>query len=171
MQFRKALLATALILTTGFTGAAIAQNAAVSQTRGPIYITVPASASVLESIEVKPPAAGFITVTVTGSFVFETSPGVAGNYCLQLSQTANYIGGCIPDTGSDSAIRNYISSGYPATVPGFGQSEQYSIVRTYGVAAGENFTFYLNGYQNGFAAGYLFQPSITALYVPGTMAP
>jgi hypothetical protein len=168
MKSKVVFVATMLVLMCGFGKLASAQ--AVGEVRGPIWISVSTSAAALQKIEVKAPAAGNMTVTVTGTLVYEHTLGTAGSYCLQLSQTSGNTGGCVPDGGSDSAIRNYIAADFPTTVPGFGASEQYSIVRTWPVTAGTNYTFYLNGYESGLTA-WLFQPAITVLYVPGTLAP
>jgi hypothetical protein len=125
----------------------------------------------LQSIEVKAPESGNLTITVTGTVVYEHTEGTAGNYCLQLSETSGNVGGCVPDEGSDSAIRSYIAAGVATTVPGFGASSQYSIVRTFSVKAGKTYNFYLNGYQQDLSNTWLFQPAITAVYVPDTLAP
>jgi hypothetical protein len=150
--------------------AAVAQ-AAVGEVRGPIWILVPTSAKPLQSIRVKAPATGNITVTVTGTVNYQHTLGTQGYYCLQLSQTSGYIGGCTPNGGSDSAIRSFIASGFPTTVPNYGALAQYSIVRTWPVTSGATYTFYLNGYQTNLNNSWLFQPAITALYVPGTLLP
>jgi len=170
MKSRFASFAVTLVLMCSLT-TLLAGQAAVSQVRGPIWITVHTIAAPLQSITVKAPAKGNIIVTVTGSFNYDHTQGTQGDYCLALSQTSGNVGGCIPNAGSDSAVRNYVASDFPTTVPAFGMLEQYSIVRTYPVTAGTTYTFYLNGYAGGFTAAYLFQPSITALYVPGTLAP
>jgi hypothetical protein len=171
MKSRAIVLATTLILTCTFTRLAAAQAAAVREVRGPIWIRVQTSAGPMQSIHVKAPATGNITVTVTGTVVYEHTLGTEGYYCLQLSQTSGYIGGCIPDEGSDSAVRSSIAADFPTTVPNFGASAQYSIVRTWPVTSGATYTFYLNGYASGFNSAWLFQPAITALYVPGTLLP
>ncbi len=168
MKSHVVLVATTLILMCGFGKLASAQ--AVGEVRGPIWISLSTSAAPLQQIEVKAPATGNMTVTVTGTLVYEHTQGTAGSYCLQLSQTSGNTGGCVPDAGSDSAIRNYIAADFPTTVSGFGMSEQYSIVRTWAVTAGKTYTFYLNGYEGGLTA-YLFQPAITVVFLPGTLAP
>jgi hypothetical protein len=173
MKFRVVVLAATLILMCSFATPQAQAQAAVAQVKGPIWISVPGSPAPLQSIQVKAPAAG--NITVTGTVNYQHTLGTQGYYCLQLSETSGYIGGCIPNGGSDSAVRSYIASDFPTTVPGFGALEQYSIVRTWPVTAGTTYTFYLNGYGNGFTGTgtglWLFQPSITALYVPGTLAP
>jgi hypothetical protein len=169
MKFRAVVLAK-LILAFGCTSVAWGQ-AASRDVRGPIWIDVPASAGAMQSIQVKAPANGNVTIIVTGSVVYEHTLGTAGNYCLQLSQTSGNVGGCVPDAGSDSAVRNYIDSDYPTTVPGFGQSEQYSIVRTWAVTGGKTYTFYLNGYGTGFGGVWLFQPAMSAIYAPDALTP
>ncbi len=171
MKSRAIFAATVLFLLGSFGRLAMAQNAAVLEVRGPIWRSVPTAATSLQTIQVKAPANGNMTVTVTGTVVYEHTAGTQGNYCLQLSQTAGYVGGCIPAAGSDSAVRSYIAAGAPSTVPGFGASEQYSIVRTYPVVAGHTYTFYLNGFENNLNSSWLFQPAMTAMYVPGTLVP
>jgi hypothetical protein len=172
MKSRAVVLAAALILMLSSTTAALAQ-AATREVRGPIWISVPASAHALQAIQVKAPAAGnlTITITVTGTLVYEHTLGTEGSYCLQLSQISGNVGGCVPDAGSDSAIRSYVAADFPTTVPGFGASAQYSIVRTIPVAAGDTYTFYLNGYESNLNTSWLFQPAMTALFVPGTLLP
>jgi|SRR5208283_3803916 len=170
MKSRAVILAVTLLSVFGFTTTAVAQDA-VREVRGPIWINVPTSATVLQSIKVKAPASGNITITVTGTMVYEHTLGNEGEYCLQLSTTPRNTGGCGPDLGSDSAIRSFIAADTPSTVPHFGASEQYSIVRTFPVTAGTTYTFYLNGYQGGLDSGWLFQPAMTALYISGTLEP
>ena len=169
MKVRSALLSI-LLLVSCMTTRAVGQDA-VGQVRRPIWITLPTSAAVLQSIQAQAPATGNMVVMVTGSIDFFHTLGTMGNYCLQLSQTSGFVGGCVPDSGSDSAIRNYIAAGYPTTVSGLGQTESYSMIRVWPVTAGSTYTFYLNGYEGGFTTALLFQPSITALFVPGTLAP
>ena len=89
---------------------------------------------------------------------------------MQLSQTSGDVGGCVPDEGSDSAIRFYVAADFPTTQSGYGMLTPYSIVRVWPVAADTSYTFYLNGYESSFNLISLFQPSITVLYVPGTLA-
>jgi hypothetical protein len=170
MKSRAVAFAAIVVLICSFTSLAAAQ-AAVREVRGPIWVSVPSSAAGLQSITVKAPANGNLTITVTGTVVYEHTLDTEGAYCLQLSPTRSNVGGCVPDAGSDSAIRSYMASGVPTTVPGFGASEQYSIVRTWPVTAGTTYTFYLNGYGSGFSSAWLFQPAMTAVYVPGTLAP
>jgi len=170
MKFRAFVFAATLLLAGSFSSLAFGQ-AAVREVRGPIWISMPATAGALQSITVKPSASGNLTLTVTGSVVWEHNSGTQGSYCLQVSTTSGNVGGCVPNVGSDSAIRNYIAADFPTTVPGFGQTEQYSIVRTFAVTGGATYTFYLNGYESGFVGAWLFQPAMTALYVPATLAP
>lgn len=167
MKVRAFILAATLLLTAGFASMANAQ--ASEEIMGPIWIPVTTSASALQSIQIKAPANGNLIITVTGTVNYEHAQGTAGNYCLQLSATAGNVGGCVPDSGSDSAIRNYIASGVASTTPGFGTSQQYSIVRSYKVTAGDTYTFYLNGYQSGLNSTWLFQPSILAVFNQNTL--
>ncbi len=69
---------------------------------------------------------------------------------------------------SDTAVRSYVPASFPST----GDREfgtPYSIVRVFPVTAGATEIFYLNGYANGFDACFLFQSSLTALFVPAAM--
>ncbi len=150
--------------------ATLAATDAVLQTTS-IWLNIPTSSSPLQSLKVVAPASGYMIVTVAGSVNFTSIPGTQGYYCVALSQTLANTGGCTPNAGSDSAMRNYIPAGYPAQVAGFGQLEGYSIVKVWPVVAGRTYTFYLNGSESGLKSAYLFQPSITALYVPGALAP
>jgi hypothetical protein len=160
--------AATLVLTCTFTIPAMAQSA-VKQVRGPIWISMTATAAPLQSIQVTPPASGYIMVTVTGTVTYEHTLGTQGYYCLQLSQASANLGGCVPNTGSDSAIRSYIAAEVPTTVPGYGASEQYSIVRIWHVTSGTTYTFYLNGMETGLDSTFLFQPSITAVFIRGAL--
>ena len=169
MKIRMMVLTAMLAVTCSFASLAAAQ-ASAGETMGPIWIEMPESAGVLQSLQVKAPAKGNIIVTVTGTVDYEYTSGSQASYCLQLSQTSAYTGGCVPDEGSDSAVRSFIAPDTPTTLANFGASEQYSIVRVWPVTAGTTYTFYLNGYEGGFNTVYLFQPSITALFVPGTLA-
>jgi hypothetical protein len=170
MKFRAVVLAAAFLTMCSSATLALAQ-AAVREIRGPIWISVPTSVHALQSIQVKAPETGNLTITVTGTVVYEHSFGTEGSYCLQLSQKSGFVGGCVPDEGTDSAIRSYVAADFPTTVPGFGASAQYSIVRTFPVIAGDTYTFYLNGYESNLNTSWLFQPAMTALFVPGTLVP
>lgn len=173
MKSHTVFLAITVMLICGFALPAAAVPGA-NQVIGPNWIgpLPPYSTSLkpLQSITVKAPAKGNMIVTVTGTVVWEFTTGVEAMWCLQLSQTSGYVGGCAPD-GSDSAIRSYTAADFPTTQAGFGASTPYSIVRMWPVKAGTAYTFYLNGYEGSFDAVYLFQPSITVLFVPGTLAP
>ena len=171
MKTRLVLMAAALILTGGMSRIALAQSAQVRQVTGPIWIAVPTTAGVMQSIQAKVPANGNLLVTVTGTMTYDHVLGAQGYYCLQLSQTSAFVGGCVPDAGSDSAVRSSIVASEPSTVSGFGASSPYSIVKVIPVTAGMTYTFYLNGFQTGLNTSWLFQPTITALYVPGTLQP
>jgi hypothetical protein len=160
-------LARTLVLMCSF--ATLATPQAVREVRGPTWISVTSSATVLQSIQVKAPANGNITVTVTGTFVYEHTIGNQGSYCLELWNKPDAVGGCTPEGGEDAAIRSFIDADSPTTLPLFGASAQYTIVRTWPVTKGTTYTFYLNGSQNGLDSSWLFQPSITALYVPDTL--
>lgn len=168
MKIRMTVLAAALLLASGLAQLAMAQDA-VRQVRGPIWISVPATAGAMQSEAIKAPANGYVMVTVTGTFNYSHTYGTAGSYCLQLSTTSGYTGGCVPDAGSDSAVRGYVAAAVPTTIPGFGASEQYSIIRQYTVSAGGTYTFYLNGWESGLPNTWLFQPTITVLFVPGAL--
>ena len=170
MKVRLFALAASLLLTGSFANMAGAQ-AASRQVRGPIWVEFTTSPKALESIQVKAPASGNLVITATGTVNYEHAEGTAGNWCLQLSTASGNVGGCVTDAGSDSAIRDYIAAGVATTVPGFGTSAPYSIVRTYPVTAGETYTFFLNGYETGLTTTWLFQPSITAVYTPDTLVP
>jgi hypothetical protein len=150
-------------------GSAQAASVSVAQTRGPIWISIPTSGGALQSITVTAPATGNMIVTAAGSVEFEHTLGTQGDFCVSLSQTSGDTGGCVPNAGSDSAMRSYIAAGFPTTVPGFGTHEGYSIVRVYKVSVGVKYTFYVNGYEQGMTSASLFQPSLTALWVPGTL--
>ena len=166
MNIRAMALTAALLVTASLSTLATAQSSAAVQKRGPIWVSVPTSPVSLETITAKAPANGYFIVTTTGSFIYEHSEGKQGWFCLALSPTAGNVGACVPDSGSDSAVRGDISAAEPTTVAGFGATTPYSIVRTYPVVAGDSYTFHLNGDATGFTAAFLFQPSITVLYVP-----
>jgi hypothetical protein len=170
MKVRALILAAALAFTASFATMAGAQSAS-RQVLGPIWIPVTNSPQALQSLQVHAPAAGNLIITVTGTVNYEHTAGTAGNWCLQLSYVAANVGGCVPDAGSDSAIRDYIAAAVATTTPGFGTSTPYSIVRSYPATAGDNYTFYLNGYQSGLNNTWLFQPSITAVFVQDTLQP
>ncbi len=119
MKVRLTILAATLILTSGFAQLATAQDA-VRQVRGPIWISVPGSPAAMQSATIKAPATGYVVVTVTGTFNYSHTYGTAGFYCLQLSPISGYAGGCVPDAGSDSAVRGYVAAAVPTTIPGYG---------------------------------------------------
>jgi hypothetical protein len=170
MKIRRVVLAATITLLCSFASLASAQDG-VLQARGPIWIAMPSSSGRLQSITVKAPANGNMIVTMTGTVNYNHTLGTEGFWCLTLSKTSGDTGGCVPMAGSDSAIRSYFSTGDSTTVPGFGASQPYSIVRTWPVTAGTTYTFYLNGYINGLGSTYLFQPSATAVFVTGTLIP
>jgi hypothetical protein len=175
MKFRAFVIATTLSLTGGLATHARAQAPASNEVRGPVWFNVTATTSdspeTMQSIEVKAPADGNLTITVTGTLMYSHTKGTTGKYCLQLSDTSDYVGGCNLDAGSDSAIRSDIAAGEPTTKPNGGVSVPYSIVRSWPVKAGVTYTFYLNGYAGGLQPTWLFQPAITAIYLPGTLLP
>jgi hypothetical protein len=145
-----------------------------SQVIGPNWIIVPTystSLTPLQSITVKAPANGNMIVTAAGSVTWEFTTGVNADWCLQLSQTPGYVRGCAPDLGTDSAIRFYTAADFPTTMNGYGETTPYSIVRSWPVTAGASYTFYLNGWENNYNGVWLFHPSLTVLYAPGTLAP
>ena len=166
MNIRALALTAALLVTASLPKLACAQNSAVVQNRGPIWVGVPNLPASLEAITAIAPANGYFIVTTTGSIIYEHNQGTQGWFCLALSPTAGNVGACVPDAGSDSAVRGDISAAEPSTVPGMGATTPYSIVRTYPVTAGLPYTFHLNGDATGFTGAWLFQPSITVLYVP-----
>jgi hypothetical protein len=171
MKFRAMVMAAALIAVCSIPRLATAQLSASSQSLGPIWVTVPAAAATLQKFQAKAPANGNMIITVTGTLVYEHTLGTQGWYCLALSQTPGNVGGCTPNAGSDSAVRGDIAAGEPTTVSGYGASVPYTIVRSWPVVAGTNYGFYVNGDATGFTGAYLFQPSITAVFVPATLAP
>jgi hypothetical protein len=69
---------------------------AVGELRGPIWISVATTAKPLQSIKVVAPGAGNITVTVTGTVVYEHTQETQGDYCLQLSKTQAMLGDAYP---------------------------------------------------------------------------
>ena len=171
MNIRTIALTAALLATASLPKLGTAQNSAVLQNRGPIWVSVPNSPASLETITAKAPENGYFIVTTTGSIIYEHNQGTQGWFCLALSPVAGNVGACVPDAGSDSAVRGDIAAAEPSTVPGFGATTPYSIVRTYPVTAGGTYTFHLNGDAAGFTGAFLFQPSITVLYVPSLLAP
>jgi len=170
MKMRRVVLAATITLVCSLASLAAAQNG-VLQVRGPIWIAMPSSSGPLQSITVKAPANGNMIVTMTGTVNYTHTLGTEGSWCLTLSKTSGDTRGCVPMAGSDSAIRSYFSTGEATTVPGFGASQPYSIVRTWPVTAGATYTFYLNGYISALGSTYLFQPSATAFFVTGTLVP
>ena len=170
MKMRRVVLAATITLVCSLASLAAAQDD-VLQVRGPIWIAMPSSSGRLQSITVKAPANGNMIITMTGTVNYSHTLGAEGFWCLTLSKTPGDTGGCVPMAGSDSAIRSYFSTGDSSTVPNFGASQPYSIVRTWPVTAGITYTFYLNGYISGLGTTYLFQPSATAVFVTGTLVP
>jgi hypothetical protein len=104
-------------------------------------------------------------VTAAGTVSINHTSGTPGNYCLNLNETEGDTDGCGPYVGTDSAVRSYVPAGFPST----GTSDfgiPYSIVKVFPVSAGVTKTFYLNGAASGFDTCFLFQSSLTALFVP-----
>ena len=163
------VLGAAAFALSMFAGSAQAAAVSTKQTLGPIWIAMPTASAPLQSLTVTAPATGMMIVTVAGSVNYLHTNGIQGFYCVSLSKTSGDTGGCVPNAGSDSAMRNYVAAAVPTTVPGFGASEGYSIVRIWPVKIGVTYTFYLNGYETGMDAASLFQSTITALWVPGTL--
>jgi len=170
MKVRAFVLAASLLLSGSFATMAHAQAASRS-VMGPIWVEMTTSPTALEWSSFKAPANGNLIITVTGTVNYEHTQGTAGNWCLQLSNVAANVGGCVPDAGSDSAIRDYIAAAVVTTTPGFGTSAPYSIVRSYPVVAGATYTIFLNGYQSGLNNTWLFQPSMTALFAQDSLLP
>jgi hypothetical protein len=131
---------------------------------------VPGSANAIQSVTITPPAAGQALVFASGSFnVFHTQ-GNTLSYCVQVSTTAGDTSGCPPGSGRYFAVRSSWAATISSTdANGFGVG--YSIVALFPVAAGSAQTFYLNGYSTatGTDTVWLFQPSLTVLFVPNTL--
>ncbi len=141
---------------------------AIKQELGPIWVEIPSSSAVLSSISVTPKYNGYVLVTATGTVSFTHTAAVQGNFCLDLSDTEGYTGGCGPMAGSDTAVRSYVPASF-VTSPDWGFGIPYSIVRVFPVTAGVTETFYLNGYAGNLHGCSLFQPSLTALFVPAAL--
>jgi hypothetical protein len=140
---------------------------AVKQEVGPIWVTIPSTPAFLSSISVTPKYNGYVMVTATGTISFNThTPPASGFFCLDLSDDEGYTGGCAPIGGSDTAVRSFVPASFPPTGAGNDFGIPYSIVKVFPVTAGVTMTFYLNGYATGFGNCWLFQPSLTALFVP-----
>jgi hypothetical protein len=136
---------------------------AVKQNKGVIWVAVPTSGTTVQSITVTPPADGYVTVMAAGS-VNVNSTSSEGNTCLDLSDTANYIGGCIPMQGSTTAWRSHLPANFGNDI-----GLSYSIVETFAVTAGNTYTYYLSGYATGFSSPYLFHPTLTVIFVPNAL--
>lgn len=144
------------------------QMPAVKQSVAGPWVAIPSVAGQISTISVTPPGDGYVMVTATGMVSITHTSGSSGVYCLDLHNTAGYVGGCAPAAGSDTAIRSYIPSGFPTT----GTSDYgtpYSIVKVFAVTSGTAATFYLNGYATGLDAAVLFQPALTALFIPNAL--
>lgn len=134
-----------------------------------IWIQIPTTASALQSITVTAPATGYLLVTVSGTVSVTYSGSGDCVLKLDLDPTSAYIRGCVPDTGTYSAIRSLMPS---AWIPNTGTADfgiPYSISDWYSVTGGTAYTYYLNGLATGFSGAYLFQPTIVALFFPKTM--
>ena len=128
------------------------------------------ASAVLQSITVKASAAGNMIVTVARQVNYSHTQGNQGAWCMGLSQKSGDAGACTPMAGSSAGARNYVAASVPSTVSGYGALDGYSIVQFYTLILGGLYTFYLNGYMSGFSSAYLFQPSMTAQFVSGTLA-
>jgi len=152
----------------GSIGAAAASGeVAVKEVRS-TWITVDDHPEALESLETTAPADGTMLVTAAGSVNYESTNGTVGNYCLTLAQAPRNVEACEPAGSTNVAVRNYIAADFPTTESGVGMLQSYTLVRTWSVQAGHSYSFYVNGYQGGMTVS-LFQPSITALFVPGKL--
>jgi len=145
------------------------QMPAVKQSVGPIWITMPTTAAQLKSISVTPPGNGYVIVTTTGTVSVTHTSGTLGYFCLDLHGTADYVGGCGPMSGSDTAVRSYLPSGFPSTGGGQDFGIPYSIVKVFPVSGGASTTFYLNGRATGFDSAHLFHSAMTVLFVPNVL--
>jgi len=143
-------------------------SSAVKYTSGPIWISIPATAVSLKSISITPPGNGYVMVTAAGTVSYTHTLGISGYFCLDLDTTENNTGGCVPNGGTDTALRSFIPSGFPST----GTSDvgvPFSIVKVISVTGGNPTKFHLNGYANGFNGAWLFQPTLTVLFVPNAL--
>ena len=141
--------------------------ASVKQTPGDIWLTLPTSATGLQSLTVTPPANGYLLVTATGSVSFSYTTGSGrGFICVDLSDTADDTGGCTPMAGSKSAYRSFIPDGFPTT-SGFGSS--YSLSELFSATEGTPVTFYISGYATGLDLAALFHSTITVMFVPNNL--
>ena len=104
MNIRALALTAALLATASLPKLASAQDSAVLQNRGPIWVSVPTSPASLETITAKAPANGYFIVTTTGSFIYEHNGGTQGWFCLALSPVAGSVidRTCLPRASSST---------------------------------------------------------------------
>jgi hypothetical protein len=162
-------MAITFIGVNGYSHQVLAIDSAVKQQKGPIWVAIPDAGSKLQTIKFTTPAKGYVTITATGTISYGHSLGVESSYCLNLHNTANYVGGCAPEEGSNTATRSYIPAGFPTTVPGVGFGVPYTLVRIWPVAAKKSYAFYLNGYATNLNNPNLLHPTLTAIYTPALL--
>lgn len=136
---------------------------AVKQRKGQIWLEVPTNNSVIQSITVTPPAAGFVIVMAVGGIEVKSSSST-GFVCLDLSNAAKDVDGCIPMAGSVTGWRSYLPANF-----GDGINMSYSIVETFPVSPGIEHTYYLNGYATGLSLSSLLHPTLTVIFVPNAL--
>lgn len=135
-----------------------------------LWLSLPnstANALAVQSIQLVAPVNGYALITATGTYEYTHVFGTAGNYCLDLSEVANDIHACVPDTGTTAVVRGAIPAGEATGKVGYGASIPYSSVSVVPVTEGKSYTIYLNGYSVGMveSGSWLFQPTITAVFV------
>lgn len=142
------------------------QMPAVKQVKQSSWLAMSTTAATLQSITVTPPGDGYVIVRASGSANSTTSTTTTGYVCLDLSNTAAYIGGCTPMGGSYTAFRTWV----PATTSAVENGESYSIEEVFAVTGSTSYTYYLSGSYSGFTtATYLFHPTLTVLFVPNAL--
>lgn len=128
-----------------------------------IWAAIPGAAANLRSITATLPGAGRVIVTATGTVTYGHNSGSTGFICLDLSGVSGDTGGCVPMSGSATAVRSFVPNSFPTFTE---TSMPYTIIETFPVTAGGARTFYLNGYATGLVSSYLFHPTFTVLFVP-----
>lgn len=144
------------------------QMPAVKQSLSGIWIAIPVTAGQLSTISFTAPGTGYAMIFANGSIYLDTLASTAAFACIDLDATSAYVGGCIPNSGSDTAIRTYLPATFPDTTE---FAIPYSMIKVIPVTSSTTYSYYLNGLATGTAASgaWLFQPNMTVLFVPNLL--
>jgi hypothetical protein len=143
-----------------------ADESAVKQQTGPIWVELSSTCSAISTLSVTAPATGKLLVLVTGTLALEKSAAVEGRWGVDLSTTSGDCGGVTPMAGSKSASRGYFPTSWTFNAS---MGIPFTLQEVFNVTQGQTYNFYLNGRAEGFSSAWTFHPTMVAIFTPGSL--